>query len=199
MNRLVIVVTLLACVAAGQAQNRLPLDEAQRYAKACVEHAAKLGDGPFKIDVDADKPCAERGEAGGAMAVPDKKLTAAAIAKADKTIVPVAQLYLRKWTLVKNGKPLGKDDIRGVVVNVDDKDRPMPLFLLGVRKNDKGKLELLACANDVDSAIVVPLTDYGSNPTVPVELEWKRGENNIDTLTLNIAGKYQAVLPVTRQ
>jgi hypothetical protein len=33
----------------------------------------------------------------------------------------------------------------------------------------------------------------------PLELEWQRGEKSVDSLTLTACGKYQAVLPVTRE
>jgi hypothetical protein len=36
-------------------------------------------------------------------------------------------------------------------------------------------------------------------PTPAVGLEWQRGEKDTDALTLTVLGKYQAVLPVTRQ
>jgi hypothetical protein len=35
-------------------------------------------------------------------------------------------------------------------------------------------------------------------PQLPLEIEWKRGEKLVDTLTLTILGKYQAVMTVTR-
>ncbi|MGE3809790.1 MAG: hypothetical protein AB7K24_34430, partial [Gemmataceae bacterium] len=118
MNRFAVVMVLVGLAAFAHAQqNRLPLEEAQRYAKVCVEHARQLGDGPLKMAVDVDKPCAERGEGGGAMVVPDKNLTASAIQKAGDSIVPVGQLFLRNWTLVKNGNGLTKDELRGLVVN----------------------------------------------------------------------------------
>ena len=29
--------------------------------------------------------------------------------------------------------------------------------------------------------------------------QWAHGENNIDTLTISVAGRYQAILPITRE
>ena len=40
--------------------------------------------------VDPDKPCAERGEGGGAMVIPDKKLTEKVVAGAGNEVVPVS-------------------------------------------------------------------------------------------------------------
>jgi hypothetical protein len=85
---------LVAYPALGQ-QNRLTLDEARRYAKPCVEQAATLNDPPIQMDVDPDKPCAERGEGGGAMVIPAKKLEAT-LPKVGQEVMPVGQLWLRK-------------------------------------------------------------------------------------------------------
>src|SRR6516162_8779865 len=81
-------------------QDRLPLDEAQRYAKVCVELLGSLTDTPINLDVDVEKPCAVRGEGGGAMIVPDKSLSKERLAKLGQDVVPVGQLWLRKWTPV---------------------------------------------------------------------------------------------------
>src|SRR5205085_473570 len=111
-------------------QDRLPLDEARGYAKACVEQAAALlSDAPLKMELDPEKPCAVRGEGGGAMAVPDKNLSAETLAKAGKEVIPVGQLWFRKWTVVVDGQPAPNDKLRILTVRVDEKDRPMPVFL----------------------------------------------------------------------
>ena len=34
---------------------------------------------------------------------------------------------------------------------------------------------------------------------LPLELEWRRGEKDVDSLLLTVVGRYQAVLPVTRE
>jgi hypothetical protein len=34
---------------------------------------------------------------------------------------------------------------------------------------------------------------------LPLDIEWQRGEKNIDSLTLTVLGKHRAVLPVTRE
>jgi hypothetical protein len=179
-------------------QNRLPSDEAKGYAKLCVERAAAvLTDPPLRLDVDPDKPCAERGEGGGAMIVPDKKLTEKVLAGVGKDVVPVGQLWFRKWTLVVNDKPVSDDKLRIIPVNVDDKERSMPLFLLGVRKGEKA-LELVIYASGSEPLQVVPLKKLDQIQDVPVQLEWSRGEKDNDNLTLNILGKYEGILKIAR-
>lgn len=187
---------LLAGVAADP--NRLPQEEARGYAKLCVEQAANLTDAQVKTDVDAEKPCAVRGEGGGAMVIPEKGLLTDKLEKAGEGVVPVGQLWLRKWTPVADGKAVPNDRLRIVTVKVEDKDRPMPLLLLGVRHADKG-LEMVAYAKESEPLLVLPLQKLEAGQELPLELEWRRGDKEADSLTLNILGKFQAVLPITRQ
>jgi hypothetical protein len=180
-------------------QDRLPLDEAQRYAKVCVELLGSLTDTPINLDVDVEKPCAVRGEGGGAMIVPDKSLSKERLAKLGQDVVPVGQLWLRKWTPVVAGKPVAKDRLRVVTLRVDDKDRPMPLLLLGVRKHGDKGLELVGYARDSEPILALPLKRIEFIQALPVELEWQRGDKNADSLTLSVLGQYKAVLPIARE
>jgi hypothetical protein len=193
----VVCFAVLAGLVAGQ--DRLSQEEARRYAKACVEQLGDLGDAQVATDVDAEKAVAVRGEGGGAMAVPDKKLSTEKLAKAGKDVVPVGQVWLRKWTVVAGGKAVADDRLRVVTVKVDGQDRPMPLLLVGVRPKGEKDLELVAYGKDAEPLLTLPLkrVDFVQEP--PVELEWRRGEKDADALTLTVLGKYQAVLPVTRR
>ena len=190
-------VTFIAALAS--AQDRLPQGEAQRYAKVCVEQLGSLGDGQVAPEVDPAKACAVRGEGGGAMVIPDKRLSQHKLAKAGRDVLPVGQLWLRKWTVVADGKAVPRDRLRVVTINVDDKDRPMPLCLLGVRKKGDKDLELVAYAKDSEPILKLPLKAVEFVQELPLELEWQRGEKNVDSLTLTVLGKYQAVLLVTRE
>jgi hypothetical protein len=191
---------LVAGIAAAQSPNRIPQDEAKAYAKLCAERAATvLTDAPLSMAVDPDQPCAERGEGGGAMVIPDTKLTEKVLAGVGKDVVPVGQLWLRKWTLVVNGQPVANEKLRIVTVTIDDKDRPMPLLLLGVRKKGKEDLELVVYAKDGEPLQVVPLRKLKTASSLPLELEWSRGDKEADHLTLNILGQYQTVLNIGPQ
>jgi hypothetical protein len=192
-------VAVSGAVAADSA-NRIPQEDAKAYAKLCVERAAAIvTDAQISMDVDVEKPCAERGEGGGAMIVPDKKLTEKTLTGVGKDVVPVGQLWLRKWTLIANGKPVAEDKLRIITVTIEDQDRPMPLFLLGVRKKGEKDLELVIYAKDSEPLLVVPLKRVETLSGLPGELEWSRGDKDADNLTLNVLGKYQTVLKVGRQ
>jgi hypothetical protein len=198
MKPLVAGVCFALLVGLVSAQDRLSQDEARRYARVCVEQLGTLADAQVGTDVDPDGAVAVRGEGGGAMAIPDRKLLKEKLAQAGRDAVPVGQLWLRKWTVVVNGKPVPNDNLRIITINVDDKDRPMPLLLLGVRKQEKG-LELVAYAKGSEPVVAVPLKPVEFVQDLPLELRWERGEKDVDPLTLTVFGRYQAVLPITRQ
>lgn len=184
-------------VAAQSDPNRLPQDEAKGYAKVCVEQTS-LTDAQIGMDVDAEKPCAVRGEGGGAMLIPDKKLSAKAIQDAGKDIIPVGQLWLRKWRPTIDGKLVADDKLRIMNIKIEDKDRPMPLLLLGVRRKSEKDLELVVYAKATEPLMVLPIKPVEFVQELPVEVKWERGEKVVDPLTLTILGKYQAVVPVGR-
>jgi hypothetical protein len=75
----------------------------------------------------------------------------------------------------------------------------MPLFLLGVRKSSTNDLELVVYAKDSEPLQVLPLQKVEMGYSVPLELEWKRGDKDADNLTLNVLGKHQAVFKITSQ
>lgn len=192
-----IALTLALLLAADT--NRLSKEDAQRYAKVCVEQAAsKVTDAQITVDADADKPCATRGEGGGAMVVPDKKLSVKVIEAAGKDVVPVGQLWLRKWKPVANGKAVSNDKLRIIPINVEDKDRPMPLLLLGVCKKGDKDVELVGYGKDAEPVLVLPLKKVDFvQADVPIEIDWERGDK-FDRLPIRIFGKYETVVEISR-
>lgn len=191
-------VAALALLFAAQSDpNRLPPEEAKGYAKLCVEQV-NLTDAQIGMAVDAEKPCAVRGEGGGAMLIPDKSVSVKLLQNTGKEIVPLGQLWLRKWRPAIDGKLVPDDKLRIVAIKIDDKDRPMPLLLLGVRKKDEKDLELVVYAKAIEPLMVLPMKPAQFVQELPVEVKWERGENTVDALTLTILGKYQAVVPVGR-
>ncbi len=141
-------------------QDRLSKEDTERYAKLCVEGFGKPLDAQIETQGDATMAVAVRGEGGGAMVIPDKDLTADKLAKVGKDVVPIGQLWLRKWVPVTNGKPVAADKNRVVTVKADGKDRPMPVLLLGVRKVEK-EHELVVYAKDADPLLTLPLKPDG--------------------------------------
>ncbi len=177
--------------------NRLPQDDTLRYAKFCLDQLGQLNDVQLAMTVDLVQACAIRAEGGGAMVIPDQKLSAAALGQAGKELVPVGQLWLRKWTPALQGKVVPDDKLRIVTINIENKNRPMPLFFLGARQI-QGKMELVVFAKDAEPFLVLPLRKVASKQELPLAVAWDRGAKDIDDLTLTIVGQYQAVLTIAR-
>jgi len=181
------------------AQERIPQEQATKYAALFVEAAAKLTDLQVKTDVDSEKPFGVKGGDLGAMVIPDKKLSEDVICKAGKDMIPVGQLWLRKLSTVVDGKATGNDKLRIVTITVNTEDHPLPLFLLGVRKKGDDTLELAVYAKDKEPHLLLPLQKIDTKQELPIELEAMKGDNETGVITLNILGKYRAKLTVGKQ
>lgn len=188
----------LSVVGFAAGQDRLSREDAERYARVCVEGFGQPGDAQITTHGDPARAVAVRGEGGGAMVVPDKDLTSDKLSKAGKDIVPIGQLWLRKWVPVVDGKPVPGSRNRVATLKVDGKDRPMPVLLLGIRKAAAGH-ELVVYARDAEPLEVLKLNAVEFVQELPLELEWERGDKNIDKLTLTVMGRYRTIIPVQRE
>ena len=191
-------VFVLSITSLTAGQDKLPKEDTENYAKLCVEGFGKPGDAQIETRGDATKAVAVRGEGGGAMVIPDKNLTADKLAKVGKDVVPVGQLWLRKWVPVANGRSVPPDKNRVVTVKLDGKDRPMPVLLLGIRKVGMDH-ELVVYARDTEPVLTLKLQKVEFVQEVSIDMEWERGEKNVDKLTVTILGKYRTVVPVSRE
>ena len=198
MRGMAALVGLALLAGLATAQERIDPEEAQKFAKIFVEHAAKVGDLQLKLEPNADKPYGLRAGQVGTVVIPDKRLSEEAIQKAGKEVTPVGQLWVRNMTAVVKDQPVGNDRLRIVTVTANDKDHPLPLFLLGVRKQADGVLELVIYAKDKEPLLALPLQKAEVRQEMPIELEGK-GEGGRGTLTMNVLGKYQAQLPMAKQ
>lgn len=186
----------LATVSLARGQERIPTDHAQQIAKLLQDHAAKQANLPIQADVDNDKPYGVRHEEFGALAIPDKKLSADAIAKADKDVVPVGHFWMRKLTPIVNGSPASGDKLRNVSIDVDNNTVKATFYLLGVRKGEKGEPELLVYGSGKDPLAVCPLEKTDAKQTYPIEIDG-REDGDAGLITLTIAGKYKSTLRVS--
>lgn len=198
--RQVLVLAVMVGVAGGAAaQERIPPDQAQQYARLMAETASKVAAPAVKTDVDAEKPFGLKHGEIGVLVIPERTLSEEALSKAGKTVVPVGQLWVRNLTLVLDGSAISNDRLQVLTVTADNQDHRLPLFLLGARKGAKDALELVVYAKDKEPLAVVPLQKIQATQELPIELEGKRGDGETATLTLNLLGKYRAAVTVGRQ
>jgi hypothetical protein len=161
---------------------------------------AKIDDLQFKPDVDTEKPSAFHAEGKyGAMIVPDRNLSAETLAKAGKDLIPVGHLWTRNLAPALDGVVTPNAKLRLVTVSVDNNDHALPLYLLGLRKNAEGNLELLVYGKAKDAIVKVPLKKVDAAQELPIELDGKKGDNETGTVIVNLLGKYQAQITVKEQ
>ena len=131
-----------------------------------------------------------------AMIIPVKNLTADALGKAGKDVVPVGHLWFRKVTPVVGGNAVASDKLRIVNVTTDDgKEFALPLLLVGVRKG-KDAPELVFFGKGKEIVASLPLKPGDTKQDSPIEYEVKKGEAMRGTLIFKLLGKYQAEMPV---
>jgi hypothetical protein len=192
----VMAVACVLCVAAGaRAQEKVPPEMAQRFAKLFVGEAAKETDVPFKADVDPTRAVAIKKDDAHAMVIPAKDLSEAGLDKAGSEIVPVGQLWLRHLVPNLDGKRTPEDQLRIVHVKVNDEDHPLPMLLLSVRKGAGGP-ELVVYGKGKEALAHLVLKKTDAKQDEPIDLGAKDVQDETGTLVVTILGKWQAALPV---
>jgi hypothetical protein len=196
MRHSIIVAVMLAVAIKAQAQEKLSREEALRFAFAVCADLHQLQDTPIPTDPDVKRPVAIReGEYGG-MVLPETKLAADAIAKADKTPVPIGQIWLHKVAPLVDWRVVQREEMKLVGISTWEGPTTASLHALGVRKDDKGGLELLVYGKGKEPILRAPLKAIASSQENPIELSAERTYEGA-TVTLKILGKYEASFTVT--
>lgn len=191
--------SLLGAVAWAQSLNLkpIPADILARRAKPLAEAATKVTDAPVGCVADETKITGLY--APGPVAVflmGDKKLSEDVIKKAGKEPVPVALLFFISLAPTANGQPLAADKLRTVTVKGQEgEERKLSLLHLAV-VNEGGQHRLQFYAKGKQPLLDAPLTTARGSEVV--DIHSKPAEKGA-VLTLTLAGKYQATLPVVPQ
>lgn len=201
MKKPVVVLILVASAVMAWAQSLnmkpIPADILDQRAKPLAECAAKVTDATVKYVADETKITGLY--APGPVAVflmGDKRLSEDVIRKAGKEPVPVGVLFFINLSPAINGQPLAADKLRIVTVKGQQgDDRKLSLVHLAV-VNDGGQHKLQLYAKGKQPVLDVPL--IAASRDAAVDLESKPAEKGA-ILTLTLAGKFQATLPVTPQ
>lgn len=183
----------------AQAQEAIPLEEAQKAARKLITVSSSASDLPFTVDADAERPAGLKGDEAGVIVLPDKGLTADAVAAAGKTFVPVGQLWSLKVTLASGGRSFTSDKLRLVSVGDGERTREVQFFLLGVVKNEQGALELGVFGKGAEPLYRVALQKAGSgSQNFPIEISGTKTGEESARLTLSVLGQYTADLDVIK-
>ncbi len=197
MKQTIVIIALLSTLQLVSAQERLPKEEALKYATAVSANVKQLNGTPIPTDVDAQKPVALQDENYGGMVLPQKNLSAESLAKVGKDeIAPIGQLWLHKLVPMRDGEAISSAKLRLVTVEADGTEATVPQCALGVRRNPQGALELVIFGKEKEPILAVPLKAIDTRQELPLDMTAER-ESDSGRLTLKILGKYQASLHVT--
>jgi hypothetical protein len=194
MTRWILTLGMLFWIQEAVAQERVPDEEAKQVAQVLIEAAGRLK-APLKIEVDSGKAYAKRRDEYGVMLLPAKKLSADAISRAGKEIVPVGQIWLRNLAPVVENKVLSSKKLHMVSVTYKEHELNLGLCFIGVQ-NEKDKPALVILSKEKTPLITLPLELADQKQELPLEFLVSIEEDRRATLTLQIAGKYRAKLPV---
>jgi hypothetical protein len=200
MRRTIAVVTVLCLAGAGWAQERVPQEQAVKFAKHFADEASKVSSPQLKTEVDPEKAFALHHGDLAVMFIPEKDLPADAFAKAGKEPTPVGQLWMRNLAPAADGKPVPEDKLRVLTISVNNEEHHLPLSLVGVRKGADNQLELVLYGKDKEPYMraAVRKLETKQKGDEPVVLEAQKDAGDSATLTLTMADEYQASIQVTK-
>jgi hypothetical protein len=179
------------------AQERLPREEALKYAAIVSADAKQLNGTPIPTDVDTQKPVALREDDYGGMVLPQKNLTAETLAKVGKeAVVPIGQLWLHKLAPMCEGEAVSTSKLRLVTVSAGGTEATVPQCALGVRRNAQGAMEMVVFGKGKQPILAVPLKSIEAKQESPLDLAAER-DSDSGRITVKILGKYQATFHVT--
>jgi len=196
MKNTLILSPLLACLALVQAQERLPREEALKYAFIACLDLKQMQSTPIPTDPDIKRPVSVRDEDYGAMLLPESKLCADTLAKAGKEPVPIGQLWLHKLAPLLDGRVVPQIKLQLVTLSHEGQSATVALCALGVRKDANDKLELLLYGKDKEPVMGVPLKSVSKPQENPLDLAAERRDDG-GLITLRILGRYEADFMVT--
>jgi len=197
MKKNILIPLLLAVLTTLNAQELIPRKDAVRIAAYLNFDLSLFNNTPIPTDADVKRPVGLReGEYAG-LVVPECKLNAASFKNIEPDkVIPVGQLWLHKITLMKNDEPVATEKMQKIPFEYRDTSTEVRLCLLGVRKNPDGKFELLIFGTDKNPLLTVPMKESESSQENPIEVSGERLDNSA-TITLKLAGKYQAKFNIT--
>jgi hypothetical protein len=194
------VLALITTFATAQEVQQVSAEQAGKIARLVTQALGSPGDVPFAVDADVEKPAGIKGGGDtGLLAIPDRKLTAEALANAGKTVLPLGHLWMRNVVpAVSNAAP-EPSRLRTLSVGEGDKSAKVEVYFLGVSKTDAGALELGLYVKDKEPLVRVPLmkTDATASAT-PIAIDGHKEAENTGVLVVTVFGSYKADVTVTK-
>ena len=200
MRNLAAVVSVVVLAGFGWAQERVPQEQAVKFARRFADEASKISSPQLKTEVDPEKVFALHAGEAHAMFIPEKGLSEETFTRAGKEPTPVGQLWMRRIVPAAEGKPVPEDKLRIVTISVNNEDHPLPLTLVGVRKGADNQLELVFYGKDKEPYHHSPVRklDTKQKGDEPVVLEAQKDAGDTATLIFTLVGEYQGSIQVMK-
>jgi hypothetical protein len=196
MKKTMILAALVASLAAIQAQERLPREDALKFAFYASADLKQMLNTPIATDPDVKRPVVVRDGEYGAMLLPEAKLRASTLNNANERVRSIGQLWLHKLAPLIDGQVVKADRLQKLTGNTPEGQVTVALCALGVVKDSDGKLQLLVYGKDKEPVLRVPLKEISATQEHPLDLQAERKDDG-GLLTLKILGKYEATFMVT--
>ena len=183
---------------AGEDAKRIDSDKVAKIAATLVAATSGLSDLPVKVSPDTQRSMGVVGQDRGGVLVPDSRLTAEALKKVDKDVLPIGLLFLHRITPSVADQVTPTDQHRQITVTV--KDKTLTIFVLPLAVTRVAdRLVLLVYTNRKEPAIVTTLVDLSESKDLPLEMEARPGQDQRATVLLSILGRYRAAVDVVAQ
>jgi len=176
-----------------------PLTNGQAYLAATLAALStpNMKEAPIQVNASIRKASGVQEDAGATaiVAIPDESADAMDLTNLAETNLPLCRLWMKgihlKLPAKKNLKIEQKE------VDAEGETHNVTIWLLGVRKSAKGKPELIVCANQKESALVLPLkalaVPEAADPDAPVRVSVEQAESG-SQLVLTIRGTHEVRL-----
>jgi hypothetical protein len=190
--------TLVATLAAlgASAAERVSLQDAQKATMLLNNAMGDLKDAPFRLEVNAFKPSAVKGDDhSGALVVPAYSLKQKINGARRKTVIPAGQLWLRGLVPLNNGKAISKDSLRLVKVKTDDAEAEVSMFHLGFQRFGEGG-KLLLFGRGKDAVLEVLLKPMKVSQELPIDIEAGKGDDGHPQLVVYVADQFEGHIPL---
>ncbi|MGB0582738.1 MAG: hypothetical protein ACPGVU_23885 [Limisphaerales bacterium] len=127
--------------------------------------------------------------------IPDKNLSADSLAKVGKKEIPLGQMWMKDLVPDVNGQFPADSDLKQVTLNADGKKHELAQFLLTAQRSGK-KLNLAVYSGAQEPLMAVPLADFETGNSLPIEVEGESRDDSTGLLNLYVLGKYHAKMVV---
>ena len=195
IKRTLITALMLTGFLTVQAQEKLPREEALKYAFFLSADLPEMLKTPIPTDPDVKRPVAMRDGDHGGLVLPETKLNADTFTRVGKEPVAVGQLWLVKLAPMKDGQAVSTAKLRTVHVHAGDHESDAVCCALAVRKDGDRGLELLVYGKDKEPLIRLPLESISGPQDNPIEFSCEKKDNSA-LVTLKLVGKYAGTLRI---